>query len=62
MTLDAIDRKTFEVTGSDKETCGSGNLENVQEELPDNTPRFILLSYDVFPKPLNLHAPDNISS
>jgi len=32
----------------DKLTFASGKLDELQDELPDNAPRFVLLSYEVF--------------
>ncbi|OJD40561.1 gmf family protein [Diplodia corticola] len=38
-----IDKKTLEIHQSDNEVYT--NLQDIADELPDNTPRFVLLSY-----------------
>ena len=46
--LVAIDKNTHEVVPSeDKLTFESGKLHELQDDLPDNAPRFVLLSYEV---------------
>lgn len=47
MCIVSIDRNTHEIVSGDKLTFESGKLDELQEELPDNAPRFILLSYEV---------------
>lgn len=41
--LDMIDTKTQEIKGADDQTYS--NMPELAEELPDSSPRFILLSY-----------------
>lgn len=44
----AIDKNTHEVVPSeDKLTYENDNLHELQDDLPDNAPRFVLLSYEV---------------
>jgi len=46
-------QETHEVAPSgDKLTFASGKLDEIQDELPDNAPRFVLLSYEVIPNSL----------
>lgn len=42
---DQIDKKTLEISQADDETYSS--IPELAEELPDNTPRFILLSHPI---------------
>jgi len=43
----SIDKNTHEIVPSDKLTFASGKLDELQDELPDNAPRFVLLSYEL---------------
>jgi Cofilin/tropomyosin-type actin-binding protein len=43
----SIDKNTHEVVPSEKFTFAPGKLEELQDEIPDNAPRFVLLSYEV---------------
>jgi len=45
--LVSIDKTSHEVGPSEKLTFPPGRLEELQDELPDNAPRFVLLSYEV---------------
>jgi len=47
LILVSIDKATLEVKPSDKLTFAPGQLEEIQDELPDNAPRYVLLSYEV---------------
>ncbi|KAL0256398.1 hypothetical protein SLS55_008793 [Diplodia seriata] len=44
-----IDKKTLEIHQSDNEVYN--NLQDIADELPDNTPRFVLLSYPMTLEP-----------
>lgn len=42
--VDEIDKKTHEIR-QDEDQVTYKSLEDIAEDLPDNTPRFVLLSY-----------------
>ncbi len=44
MTLDLIDKKTHEIRQDDDKTVYK-SLEEIGDDLPDHSPRYILLSY-----------------
>lgn len=44
ISLDYIDRQTHEIKQDDDKTVYK-SLDEIAEDLPDNTPRFVLLSY-----------------
>jgi len=47
----AIDKNTHEVVPSEEKlTFESGSLHDLQDDLPDNAPRFVLLSYELHHK------------
>jgi hypothetical protein len=49
MFLVAIDKNTHEVVPSEEKLkFESGSLHELQDDLPDNAPRFVLLSYEVY--------------
>ena len=52
--LVSIDKNTHEITPSEKLTFAPQKLDELQDELPDNAPRFVLLSYEVLRHPSKL--------
>ena len=45
--IDAIKKGTYVIESKETISFDTGSLADLQEELPSNTPRFILLSYTV---------------